>query len=230
MVQAKLAWTKTQTRRLVKDVNYLHLGKHIANWPLSELRGFNGDMWAFDLQTDVDDYVTKHIKCPYGQPGDVLWARETWDYAHDECGNPVGDSFGKYLYKASGDNHHGKWRPSIHMPKVASRIWERITEIRVERLQDISYEDSIAEGIQPLLASGMQLATEGQLYKHYTEHQVGIFGTGLKPTESYATLWESINGPGSWDLNPWVWVITTEILSTTGKPKTPSYEPHIKSR
>lgn len=208
MIQAKLAGRKTQTRRIIKVQ------------PEEQLHPCGSSKWYWS--TNPSDLKIPYVKCPYGQIGDLIWARESWAYAEDEFGNHSsttnGDCFGKFLYKANGDDNHDRWKPSIHMPKEASRIWERITDIRVERLQDISEGDAIAEGIQPLLASGAQLATHGRLYKHYTEHQEGLFGTGLKPVKSYQTLWESINGDGSWDLSPWVWVIETEILSTTGRP------------
>lgn len=200
MIQAKLAGRKTQTRRRIKVQ------------PEGQLHPCGSGKWYWS--TDPSNLKIPYVKCPYGQIGDLIWARETWcSVSRADC---VGGVTTKFHYKADMEDTF-KFKPSIHMPKSASRIWEKITDIRVERLQDISEEDAIAEGIKPLLASGAQLATHGRLYKHYTEHQEGIFGTGLKPVKSYETLWESINGDGSWDLNPWCWCITTEILSTTGK-------------
>lgn len=143
---------------------------------------------------------------PFGKPGDLFWGRET--FYHEKYFNGLHENcFIKYKADYGNEPVGWNWKPSIFMPKEAARIWEEVVEIRVERLQDISEE-----------ASGMQLATQGRLYKHYTEYQVGIFGTGLRPIESYATLWESINGSGSWDMNPWVLVIETKILSLTGRP------------
>jgi hypothetical protein len=110
--------------------------------------------------------------CQYGKPGDRLWVRETFCYH---------DYLARYLYKADGVTGV-KWKPSIFMPRIASRIMLEITGIRVERLQDISEEDAIAEGWP-------------------------------KSSDWYRSLWESINGQGSWVLNPWVWVIEFMVLN-----------------
>jgi len=155
------------------------------------------------------DIKQMQMVCPYGTVGDVLWSRETACIEVDpESGNhyPV--------YKADCPNYplgSNRWTPSIHVPKIYSRIWERITDIRVERLQDISEEDAIAEGI-------IRISTiiDTEWYANYGNEDIG---TSLHPIESYRTLWESINGEGSWIVNPWVWAITTEVLSTTGRPK-----------
>lgn len=213
MIQAKLAGQKTQTRRL-KDLEEVN---HNPNdWKVISTQIIakdNGDFKFGVFFTDGDE--GRWIQCPYGQAGDVLWSRETFSKIHYEGVDPKPS----YLYKTDDTvGVTGIWKPSIHMPKEAARIWERITDIRVERLQDISEADAIAEGIQPLLASSAQLAEHGRLYKHYTEHREGLFGTGLQPVKSYETLWESINGEGSWNLNPWVWVLESEVLSTTGRP------------
>lgn len=198
MIQAKLAGRKTQTRRIIKVQ------------PGEQLNPCGSSKWYWS--TDPSDLKIPYVKCPYGQIGDLIWARETWAYAEDEFGNHSsttnGDCFGKFLYKANGDDNHGRWKPSIHMPKEASRIWERITDIRVERLQDISEKDAIAEGVESFKEGNQTL------YKHYVSDDVCY-----SAKDSYASLWESINGDGSWGLNPWCWCITTEILSTTGRPK-----------
>jgi len=117
-------------------------------------------------------------ECPYGYPGDRLWVRETW----------AKQLSGKYIYRADHQNWEladytatGAWRPSIHMPRAACRILLQITHIRVERLHDISADDARAEGCT----------------------DPGPIAIG-----EYQTLWEKINGPESWALNPWVWAIT----------------------
>lgn len=156
-----------------------------------------------------------HCTCPYGQVGDTLWVRETWAKADTDCGwsCEYGCVCPKYWYKAGGPTDYEiKWRPSIHMPRAACRLRLKIVSIRVERLHDITEEDAIREGIEPLLASRMQLAMDGQLYRHYTENREGIFGTGLRPRKSFETLWASINGQESWDQNPWVWRIQFEKI------------------
>lgn len=137
-------------------------------------------------------------KCPYGKPGDLLWVRETYAYV-DFAGEENG-----YVYKASDPDWESmegwRWKPSIFMPKAAARIWERVTTIRAERLHDITLEDMKKEGLWFNAMEG-----DTREYEAYFDH--------------WADLWTSINGPDSWAANPWVWVIETEILSTTGKPQ-----------
>ena len=130
---------------------------------------------------------------PYGKPGDRLWVRETFCY-HDDLA--------MYLYKAD-DVTCCKWKPSIHMPRIASRILLEVVNVRVERLNDISEEDAIAEGINlpsPYVGIGM----DGEVIESET--------ISWMPSDYYKELWESINVPGSWDLNPWVWVVEFKVL------------------
>ena len=117
--------------------------------------------------------------CPYGAPGDRLWVRETFGTRIvNDWPNPVGP----IIYRADGNWEHnpGRWHPSIHMARRWSRITLEITSIRVERLQEISEADCRAEG----LGDSVDRA------HHW-----------------YRVLWDQINGPGSWDASPWVWVI-----------------------
>lgn len=208
MVRALLDDSKTQTRRALK-LRYQEMGERDDGsiWPWSEHPDTASDHWH---------------ACPYGQPGDQLWVRETWRVGkpHDKT-KPVDIlppllSAGKgvtVLYEAGGwrsvgpegrdeptypDNEPmpswaGKGRPSIHIPRAFSRIQLEIVSVRVERLQAISEEDARAEGVTP---------TEDPAY-------FGVEGKhmGLNARESYANLWEAINGAGSWDANPWVWVV-----------------------
>lgn len=174
MVQAILEGRKTQTRRVVKQ-------KHL---PFVEnlLGGFLNGKW-------------NQRPLPYGKKGDHLWVRETFTkiepnillYRADEMfdGMEAGD-FG------------WSWKPSIFMPRAASRITLEVTNVRVERLQDISEADAVAEGIEKL--GNILLWT----YKNYSDAPKN---RQLSAVESYQTLWESINGAGSWNLNPWVWVV-----------------------
>lgn len=141
-------------------------------------------------------------KCPYGAVGDILWTREAWSKNHYEGV----DAEPTYFFKAGGPDVKGIWKPSIHMPKKIARIWEEITAIRVERLNSIDDGDAIAEGIYKPLGSQFYQATNGN----------GPWGEN--PVQTYKNLWELINGEGSWDVDPWVWVITTKVLSTTGRP------------
>lgn len=127
------------------------------------------------------------ITCPYGEVGSILWGRETSVYRHKHD---------KYYYKAdhidSEPYAHNGWKPSIHMPKAAARIWDEITGIRVERVADISEEDCIAEGIEPV---GEKLEFGGTQYsgKWYKNYLPGGY-TFLRPYDSYRSLWQLING------------------------------------
>lgn len=136
------------------------------------------------------------IKCPYGSPGDRLWVRETWfsstpktpsrvRYAADDLIRLEDGLFARAVCKPP------KWRPSIFMPRWASRITLEIVAVRVERLQDISDADAIREGIPD--------------YPDFT---------GDSPVHDYSALWESINGRGSWISNPFVWVIEFTRVNT----------------
>lgn len=170
MVRAILDGRKTQTRRIIK-----------GNGTWSVDSEDDGKPWP-GYGDEFGDWV--RAKCPYGQPGDRLWVRETFGYAFD-CGhfNHLHQNR-QVLYKV-GDTCVERWRPSIHMPRWASRINLEITGIRVERLQEISEEDAEAEGSDTCLG------------------EVPLFTY----TEAYQVLWESINGEGSWDANPFVWVV-----------------------
>ena len=144
-----------------------------------------GDGWWGDEEGDFQ------ARCPYGQPGDRLWVREAFAIVPRtayRCSEGVqqtlrpDDDHDAAIYREGWVRSKGgfRWRPSIHMPRWASHITLEVTGVRVERLQDISEADAISEGT-PFPCGGW----------------VG----------GYQKLWESIHGPGSWDLNPWVWVV-----------------------
>jgi hypothetical protein len=139
-------------------------------------------------------------------PGDRLWCRETFAivprtaYARSDGVSQTlrpDDDHDAAIYRADWTRSNGgfRWRPSIHMPRWASRILLEITDVRVERLQDISEADAQAEGIE--YSERFEGYCIGEA-EHYNSHD---------PRLSYASLWESINGPGSWAANPWVWVV-----------------------
>ena len=194
MVRALLDGSKTQTRRVVKP-QPTHFN------PVGVPR----------LAKPVGPNAV--ITCPYGQPGDRLWVRESWapdppcdgtwgytTWAGCREGQIAGvpDRFRHPRFCNYAANWlHGpiRWTPSIHMPRWASRITLEITGVRVERLQDISEADAKAEGIEK---------TPSGFWSLYG--QADVDGT-YSPRSSYRALWESINGPGSWDANPWVWVV-----------------------
>lgn len=177
MVRAILAGTKTQTRRIVKPQppsrwNHLH-GAVFCSGEHERSGGCLGDAV---------------LPCPYGVPGDRLWVRETWG----EFG-PTIDAEQDFRYRADGyQPPAGRvWRPSVHMPRWALRITLEITDVRVERLQDISEESARAEG-----AIG------------WSERLPGRWDCRGTARDAFRDLWQSINGPDSWDPNPWVWVIS----------------------
>lgn len=141
------------------------------------------------------------VRCPYGSIGDFLWVRETW----------APDVRGGFYYKATVKCFDSKWKPSIHMPKSAARTWLRIKDIRVERLQNISEADAVAEGIK-------RLAPWPEVPDRPRYHWYGMPGAGdqeaavFDPLMSFASLWTTINGSTSYISNPWVWVIEFEKL------------------
>jgi len=198
MVRALLDGRKTQTRRIVKPapVNIVpFVGRH--DRPTGE----------FGLCLTHDRVINKHVRCPYGVPGDLLWVKETYRL---ELGAGKPSQAEGYLvhYEADGaPNPEHEWgvraRPSIHMPRWASRIALRITDVRVERLSEVSAEDAFAEGIRFTLERDK--AGGGR-------SGWGVEGVvqGAGPQHAYSLLWEHINGPGSWDANPWVWAVSFE--------------------
>lgn len=174
LVRAILDGRKTETRRVVRS---RHHGVH----PITHVCRFSPDKWTITGRGQT------YERCPYGQPGDLLYVRETF------C--RVGDSV---WYRASGEDPPGlTWTPSIHMPKAAARIWLRVTEVRVERVQDITEEGAKAEGVRGCSWSGVP-----------------------SWREPFANLWGRINAKRGfgWDANPWVWVVAFEVVSTTGRP------------
>ncbi len=180
MVRALLDGRKTQTRRALK-----HQPIDILPMPNAP-----GREWVI-LEQKAPEPKGKVVRCRFGKPGDLLWVRETWGV--------VDDKYHRIAYRADDGTASARvseqlegrrWRPSIHMPRSASRITLRITEVRVERLNDISPEDAAAEGWpgpdeQNTIASAYPIAW-------------------------YARLWDQINGPRSYDANPWVWVVKFE--------------------
>lgn len=137
--------------------------------------------------------------CPHGCLGDFLWVREAWraSSAHDDISPRDIPRCDAIEYAASPERVlTGKTRPGIYMPRWASRITLEITGVRVERVQEIDIADASAEGV----------TDTGSLILDKAGNEQG------GPIAEYAVLWESINGPGSWEQNPWVWVIEFKLV------------------
>jgi hypothetical protein len=186
MVRAILEDRKTQTRRIIKpQPNPYVCGDevrltYVPSIPYYQVGIFNHHPCEFREDAGF-------IKCPYNQPGDRLWVRETFGYHQAGVDNIV--------YRAKEPNARykitdNKWKPSIFMPRWASRINLEIVNIRVERVNDIAHEDAILEGFH-----------EGTDPNNY--------GTGSRARDWFAELWDSINAKRGygWKVNPWVWVI-----------------------
>jgi hypothetical protein len=223
MVRALLDGTKTQTRRIVKpQPEYGRADCDNAN--AFRVRLKSGGWHHCDPITFAEIYS------PYGQPGDRLWVRETWglcanhdftDWVRGSVASVTSCPIGRQVeYRADWENDHepNVWHPSIHMPLWASRLTLEITSIRVERLNDISEEDAEAEGVTSRKISrpwGLEngwsadWSRVGQPNKYaangktIAEEDIGL----ATARHAFCNLWESINGPGSWDANPWVWVV-----------------------
>lgn len=174
MVRAILAGTKTQTRRALRE----------GTWLDPKL----GVIRMCSVAPGVTGF--QEVDCPYGRPGDKLWVKETFAKVDGQTQPWIATDY-RATYKPGdrmGDllGIKKRWTPSIHMPRVASRITLEITEVRVERLQDISEADANAEGCR---------------------HSFNL-PAGRSARENFEHLWWTINGDESWDANPWVWVLS----------------------
>jgi hypothetical protein len=186
MVRALLDGTKAQTRRAVKPQPVAEHGC----WMWS--KGKNHRFGTMGRPVPPEALAL----CPYGAPGDRLWVREAWRTHAAFDAIPPRDLTTRSLhYEADGKIQSGKLRPGMFMPRWASRITLEVTGVRVERLQDISEADARAEGInmQPRLAG-------------YSK-DAGCKWEPANPIQVFCNLWESLNGQGSWDANPHVWVV-----------------------
>ena len=204
MVQAILEGRKTQTRREVKH----GLGKFMDNEDIKVSITDDGEMVHFKSKGIGTSFMG--LKSPYGKIGDILWVRETvFDYKNFKQVPLFSNIKENYIYKADG-NFIGchKWKPSIHMPKDAARIFLRVTNIRVERLFEISEKDAIAEGVECKIVENIK-EYRAYLVKE-SEHVFGKNSYPDTPECSFLELWEKINGNESVNSNPWVWVIEFE--------------------
>ncbi|MGE6584440.1 morphogenetic protein [Raoultella planticola] len=204
MVLAILDGRKTQTRRIMKvqpseDFTPMNMAlepDYKARWYTPGIVDKDGYLQpankeAFGVANENEGY-----SCPFGAVGDRIWVRETWArYNIDQDSHDM-------AYRATtpadwpGEGH---WRPSIHMPRWASRILLEITDVRVERLNSLSEEDAMREGID-----ADRLAESQDNYDCIADHNM----TGRPTAKGYfSDLWQSIYGSDSWNANPCVWVI-----------------------
>lgn len=224
MVRALLEGRKTQTRRVVKpqpSAGHVYVGRVLC----STHRADEGKWtWAVEQAAILRD--AHRVRCPYGQPGDLLWVRETFqplfadgweegrnpDGSGDRVNYKTGEGYaphyvadcGRIEFVTPDGDLVTRCTPPIHMPRWASRLTLRITDVRVERLNDISEADARDEGVdepanEPAAAASLMSA----------------FGDTLRfqpYASAYAQLWEQINGLGSWDANPWVWALTFDVI------------------
>lgn len=243
MVRAILEGRKTQTRRIIKPQPVPFVQCTPDRHPTTRTEpyidaycgerktpenprgmGLDWHWWTAD-----DRLGTKVGRCPYGQPGDRLWVRETiyidqtpYDEGTLPKVRPADLRQEDIYYRADGECceqipecccaeiDKPRWRPSIHMPRWASRITLEVTGVRVERLSDISEADAKAEGLTAR-------TKDGTLVKYGIPDRDDLPGNDDEgwhwqewdrdPRQAFCRLWESINGPGSWDANPWVWVV-----------------------
>lgn len=234
MVQALIALRKTMTRRTkgLEEVN-----ENPDKWRFIGFEeDFKGNMCATfeNVSFSAEKY---RLPCPYGQRGDVLWVRETWGF-HSGPGiyggnytapskRPGREGWKESVTHKAGQEYNAwgmygepKWKPNIHMPKTACRIFLQVESIRVERLNDIDPYDALEEGIEywnvdrEALKGGELVAdfknymwTDDEQYEDY------FFPTYADCILSFKSLWQSINGPESWDANLWVWVVSFKQIN-----------------
>ncbi|ATM92222.1 hypothetical protein ACXG8N_002181 [Klebsiella aerogenes] len=208
MVRAILDGRKTQTRRIMKvqpepsksrPGDFWFSSKKLESMVhISDFAPGNSPIADYHL------FIQEHC-CPFGAVGDRIWVRETWArYNIDQNSHDL-------AYRATTPAdwpEEGRWRPSIHMPRWASRILLEITNVRIERLNAISPEDAESEGLERTNFTGfgdepgLPSYPEPDVYFDPLKKQWKEY-----PPEAFAGLWESIYGEGSWKANPWVWVI-----------------------
>lgn len=169
MVRAILDGSKTQTRRIAK---------HPLAQAAVRINSYKGQS---EFDCIFSDGTGGIIQCPCGIPGDRLWVREAFAQGVEGCPGGISYRADHCDPKGDGPAHPMKWRPSGSMPRAASRILLEITDVRVQRLQEISDQDAWAEGCEP---------------------------NDNYPRAWFQALWDHINGAGSWDADPWVWAIT----------------------
>lgn len=206
MVRAILDGRKSCTRRVVKQNQFIGLPDKGKNRNSEEYVGTKTGMFKPYCDMTDAELIMASYKAPY-QIGDILYVRETWF-----------KGVNRYLYRAdysdtekfyrNGKEIEMKWRPSIHMPKAAARIWLKVTDVRVERLQEITEDGAKSEGA--IDSRGFILSPDNEYNRMHTarEHFAEIWNSTLKKSD--------LDRYG-WDANPWVWVIEFELCEKPGK-------------
>jgi len=209
-VPAVLAGVKTQTRRITE-------GAPADTYEVvPSLLCHRGDLWDFRRQ---DKRGVPHnpvaIRCPYGAVGDRLWIRESWRteelasdgtdgirYQADDAFIPIAstaEAADRWVDAHRNGAHGKRWRPALYVPRWASRATLEITEVRVQRLQQVSEADAIAEGVE---------AWEEQLDTAAIRTGAELAACRRADRRAwFAALWQELHGPGAWGINPWVWAI-----------------------
>lgn len=226
MLRAILAGQKTVTRRVIKAWQTPERQQDGSWFSVAQRHSRRGFGVSGATADQCGAELARSGVCPYGRAGERLWVRETWgiiSHDFDEQGNMIdwqpdrpatairemrfgqGYYSGHVIYRAdgpaewAGDHDSGgerrfAWKTPIHMPRVASRILLEITDVRVERLQNIDEDQARAEGVMSC------------------EREIDPDGNDYSPRELYSSLWTKINGQGSWQENPWVWVVEFKRL------------------
>lgn len=211
MVRAILDGRKTCTRRICKDAN---------EYTVPDMDFYNADRRTYAVHNFADNEQMEQLStaertCPIC-PGDILYVRETWEHfdycccegdEHGNCyqepqQNILNKSYGCYMYRATDEIYgDARWHPSIHMPKEAARIWLKVTDVRVERLQSITEDGAKAEGA--IDNRGFIHSPENEYDRIHTarEHFIKIWNSTIKKSD--------LDRYG-WDANPWVWAIEYE--------------------
>jgi hypothetical protein len=222
MVKAIQAGTKTQTRRIIKNVGIGTVSrkpKLVPEYIGRFVNSAGSDLWApfgsgqerpDGAQNTVNTMRSGWFPCPYGQPGDRLKVGEAWRTLkeYDDLSPAQLLDHAPISFEADGvtlNGHWGQYRNARFLPMRFRRLELEVVAVRVERLQAISTADSVAEGIEVVYRDGPDV-----FYKRYS--QPGKWHKQLMPTQSYRTLWESINGPDCWEANPWVWVVEFQVV------------------
>ena len=196
-VRGILSGAKHQTRRIMKpQPQYFEQQPH---W-----RWGSGPVGPFAIASgDIPGCFGKYM------PGEQLWVREAWAVVQTESQADFNAAESLYWYRADGERPGVKWKPSIHMPRVASRLTLEIAGVTVERVQDISYDDAEAEGTWAACEDDPAIQNSAS----YAAVAAGRRSVEL--VDYFAALWNKVNGPNAWERNDWVWKVEFRLLEAT---------------